>query len=142
MILQDRQNFSKEHLRTLEIIFEHFARLLATNLPAYLRKSVTVDVVNWRLLFIWKFSMHYQIRSAWRVGTESVNGNIIMEMASNLGFAIVDRLLGGEGKSLEKERDFSEIELSILERIFSICVNLMQGTLDECRKISPRIANE
>ena len=25
--------FSKEHLRTLEIIFEHFGRLLATNLP-------------------------------------------------------------------------------------------------------------
>ena len=26
--------FSKEHLRTLEIIFEHYARLLSTNLPA------------------------------------------------------------------------------------------------------------
>ena len=36
--------FSKEHLRTLEIIFEHFGRLLATNLPAYLRKSVNVDI--------------------------------------------------------------------------------------------------
>ena len=26
--------FSKEHLRTLEIIFEHYGRLLSTNLPA------------------------------------------------------------------------------------------------------------
>ena len=26
--------FSKEHLRTLEIIFEHFGRLLSTTLPA------------------------------------------------------------------------------------------------------------
>ena len=32
--------FSKEHLRTLEIIFEHYGRLLSTNLPLYLRKSV------------------------------------------------------------------------------------------------------
>lgn len=32
--------FSKEHLRTLEIIFENYARLLQTNLPVYLRKSV------------------------------------------------------------------------------------------------------
>ena len=32
--------FSKEHLRTLNIIFEHYGRLLATNLPAYLRKNV------------------------------------------------------------------------------------------------------
>ena len=30
--------FSKEHLRTLEIIYEHYGRLLSTNLPVYLRK--------------------------------------------------------------------------------------------------------
>lgn len=38
--------FSKEHLRTLEIIFEHYGRLLTTNLPVYLRKSVQVEVMN------------------------------------------------------------------------------------------------
>ena len=31
--------FSKDHLRTLEIIFENYGRLLSTNLPAYLRKK-------------------------------------------------------------------------------------------------------
>ena len=36
--------FSKEHLRTLEIIFEHYGRLLSTNLPIYLRKNVQVSV--------------------------------------------------------------------------------------------------
>ena len=38
--------FSKEHLRTLEIIFEHYARLVSTNLPVYLRKNVQVSVVG------------------------------------------------------------------------------------------------
>ena len=38
--------FSKEHLRTLEIIFEHYGRLLSTNLPVYLRKAVSVEVMN------------------------------------------------------------------------------------------------
>ena len=38
--------FSKEHLRTLEIIFEHYGRLLSTNLPVYLRRTVQVEVVN------------------------------------------------------------------------------------------------
>ena len=38
--------FSKEHLRTLEIIFEHFNRLVSTNLPAYLRKTVQLDVMS------------------------------------------------------------------------------------------------
>ena len=38
--------FSKEHLRTLEIIFEHYGRLLSTNLPVYLRKAIQVEVMN------------------------------------------------------------------------------------------------
>ena len=38
--------FSKEHLRTLEIIFEHYGRLLSTNLPVYLRKNIQVEVMN------------------------------------------------------------------------------------------------
>ena len=38
--------FSKEHLRTLEIIFEHYGRLISTNLPVYLRKNVQVSIVN------------------------------------------------------------------------------------------------
>ena len=35
--------FSKEHLRTLGMIFEHYGRLLSTNLPVYLRKNVQVS---------------------------------------------------------------------------------------------------
>ena len=38
--------FSKDHLRTLVFIFEHYARLLATNLPVYLRRNVTVEVMH------------------------------------------------------------------------------------------------
>ena len=38
--------FSKEHLRTLEIIHEHYGRLISTTLPLYVRKNVTVAVAN------------------------------------------------------------------------------------------------
>ena len=37
---------SKEHLRTLEIIYEHYGRLLSTNLPVYLRKNVQATVAS------------------------------------------------------------------------------------------------
>ena len=132
--------FSKEHLRTLEIIFEHFGRLLATNLPAYLRKSVNVEVVNSEVVIYSEFSNALSNPVLLGVvGMQPLNGNVIIEMASNLGFAIVDRLLGGAGNSLEKERDFSEIELSIIERIFNICVNLLQEPWENVVKISPRL---
>ena len=132
--------FSKEHLRTLEIIFEHFGRLLATNLPAYLRKSVSVDVVNSEVVIYSEFSNALSNPVLLGVvGMDPLMGNVIMEMASNLGFAIVDRLLGGVGNSLEKERDFSEIELSILERVFTICVNLLHEPWENVVEITPRL---
>ena len=131
---------SKEHLRTLEIIFEHFGRLLATNLPAYLRKSVSVDVVNSEVVIYSEFSNALSNPVLLGVvGMDPLMGNVIMEMASNLGFAIVDRLLGGVGNSLEKERDFSEIELSILERVFTICVNLLHEPWENVVEITPRL---
>ena len=132
--------FSKEHLRTLEIIFEHFGRLLATNLPAYLRKSVSVDVVNSEVVIYSEFSNALSNPVLLGVvGMDPLMGNVIMEMASNIGFAIVDRLLGGVGNSLEKERDFSEIELSILERVFTICVNLLHEPWENVVEITPRL---
>lgn len=132
--------FSKEHLRTLEIIFEHFGRLLATNFPAYLRKSVSVDVVNSEVVIYSEFSNALSNPVLLGVvGMDPLMGNVIMEMASNLGFAIVDRLLGGVGNSLEKERDFSEIELSILERVFTICVNLLHEPWENVVEITPRL---
>lgn len=131
--------FSKEHLRTLEIIFEHFGRLLATNLPAYLRKSVNVDIVNSEVVIYSEFSN--ALSNPVLLGVVSMKplaGNMVMEMASNLGFAIVDRLLGGTGTALDKERDFSEIELTIIERIFSICVNLLKEPWENVIKVTPR----
>lgn len=132
--------FSKEHLRTLEIIFEHFGRLLATNLPAYLRKSVNVDIVNSEVVIYSEFSnaLSNQVLLG-VVSMKPLAGNMVMEMASNLGFAIVDRLLGGTGTALDKERDFSEIELTIIERIFSICVNLLKEPWENVIKVTPRL---
>ena len=55
------------------------------------------------------------------ISMSPLSGNVIMEMASNLGFAIVDRLLGGVGQALDKERDFSEIAVNIGKNIFNMC---------------------
>lgn len=88
--------FSKEHLRTLEIIFEHYGRLLYTNLPAYLRKSVQVDVMNSEAVAYSEFSN--ALSNPVLLGIVDfapLKGSLIMDMSSDLGYAIIDRLLGG-----------------------------------------------
>ena len=130
--------FSKEHLRTLEIIFEHFGRLLSSNLPAYLRKNVQVEVMNSEAVTYSEFSN--ALSNPVLLGVVNMAplaGNIIIEMATNVGYTIIDRLLGGVGEPLDKTRDFSEIELSILERIFSIIISLLREPWTNVVEIEP-----
>ena len=132
--------FSKEHLRTLEIIFEHYGRLLSTNLPVYLRKNVQIEVMNSEAVTYQEFSN--ALSNPVLLGIVNfapLQGSIIIEMATNLGYAIVDRMLGGKGESLEKMREYSEIELLILERIFVVCVNLLHEPWQNVVEIHPRL---
>lgn len=132
--------FSKEHLRTLEIIFEHYSRLLSTNLPAYLRMPVQVEVKTSEAVIYSEFSN--ALSNPVLLGVidfKPLDGNIVMEVASNLGFAMIDRLLGGVGKPLDKEREFSEIELTIIERLFNIAVNLLREPWQNVMSLVPRM---
>ena len=132
--------FAKEHLRTLEIIFEHYGRLLSTNLPVYLRKNIQVEVMNSEAVTYSEFSN--ALSNPVLLGViefAPLGGDILMEVASGLGYAIVDRMLGGVGLPLDKTRDFSEIELLIIERIMNICVNLLREPWANVTEIHPRL---
>ena len=132
--------FSKEHLRTLESIFEHYGRLLSTNLPAYLRKNVQVEVVNAEAQAYSEFTNALSNPVLLGVVDFSpLEGNIIIELAENLGYAIVDRMLGGIGAPLDKSREFSEIELTIIERIFNVFTELLREPWSNVIDLNPRL---
>ena len=132
--------FSKEHLRTLEIIFEHYGRLLSTNLPVYLRKNIQVEVMNSEAVTYMEFSNSLSNPVILGVvNMEPLEGNIIVEMAAKLGYAVVDRMLGGEGEPLDKVREFSEIELLIIERIMTACVQLLREPWENVVDVNPRL---
>ena len=130
--------FSKEHLRTLEIIFDHYGRLISTNLPAYLRKSVQINVTNSETVTFSEFSNSLSNPVILGiVDFQPLNGNILIEIASNLGYAMIDRMLGGPGLPLDKVRDFSEIEMAILEKIMVVCMQLMREPWKNVIEINP-----
>lgn len=132
--------FSKEHLRTLVFIFEHYARLLSTNLPVYLRKNVQVEVMHSEAATYQEFSN--SLSNPVLLGVINfapLEGNIIMEMSTGLGYTIVDRMLGGGGQPLEKNREFTEIELTIIERIMVVCTNLLVEPWQTVQQLEPML---
>lgn len=132
--------FSKEHLRTLEIIFEHYGRLLSTNLPVYLHKNVHVSVASSETVTFSEFSnalTNPVILGI--VNFKPLTGNIIIELTCNLGYAVIDRMLGGKGIPLIKEREFSEIELGIIEKVMVICMQLLREPWKNVLDIEPEM---
>ncbi len=130
--------FSKEHLRTLEIIFEHYGRLISTNLPLYLRKNVQVAVASSETVTFNEFTN--SLSNPVILGIVNfmpLNGNIIIDLATNLGYAMLDRMLGGNGVPLEKPREFSEIELTIIEKILVMMTQTLREPWKNVIDISP-----
>ena len=130
--------FSKEHLRTLEIIYEHYGRLISTNLPVYLRKNIQVTVASSETVTFSEFTNALSNPVILGiVDFAPLAGNIIMELSPNLGFAMIDRMLGGQGTPLDKNRDFSEIEMTILQRLMVVCMQLMREPWKNVVDINP-----
>lgn len=130
--------FSKEHLRTLEIIFEHYSRLVSTNLPVYLRKNVQVTVASSETVTFSEFTNALSNPVILGiVNFAPLNGTIIIDLATNLGYAMLDRMLGGTGVPLDKTREFSEIELTIIEKILVMMTQHLREPWKNVVDISP-----
>lgn len=130
--------FSKEHLRTLEIIFEHYSRLISTNLPVYLRKNVQVSVASSETVTFNEFTNALSNPVILGIiNFAPLNGQIIVELATNLGYAMLDRMLGGSGTPLEKSRDFSEIELTIIQKILIMFTQLLRDPWKNVIDVNP-----
>jgi len=111
--------FSKDQIRTLTRIHENFARLLTTYFSAQLRTLVRFTVASVDQLPYDEF-----IRSIPKITilnvfeAEPLEGRMVLEVNPNVGYAMLDRLLGGQGSSQNKFNGLTEIETMVLERVF------------------------
>lgn len=132
--------FAKDHIKTLNIIHDNYARLVTNFLTGYLRALVQVDVVSVEALPYSDFSNSVSNPVVLAViDFTPLTGSIILEIEPSIAFALVDRILGGRGTSMEKIRDFTEIELAIIERIIIQILNLMREPWENVIALRPRL---
>ncbi len=118
--------FSKEQLRTLEIIFESYSRAISTYLSGSLRTMVTTEVMNAEAVTYSEFSNSLMTPDILAVTDfRPLKGAILLELSPNMGYTIIDRVLGGSGRGLDQIREFTDIEKGILEKIFIQFVHLL-----------------
>lgn len=132
--------FSKDQIKTLSMIHENYARLFTNFLTGYLRTLVQVDLMTVEALPYKDFSKSVANPALLAiVDLMPLNGSIIIELAPQLSFAIVDRILGGKGITVDKVREFTEIEIAIIERILFQALNLMKEPWQNVIQLKPRL---
>jgi len=110
--------FSKDQIRTMHNLHEQFARTFSISLSAFLRTIVEVKLVS-----VDQISYEEFIRSLPNptylciINMDPLEGNALMELSPTLSFPVVDRLMGGRGNVFKKNRELTDIEQTIIEKV-------------------------
>lgn len=131
--------FGKEQLRTLEVIFEGFSRLTSSFFTGYLRTSVQIEVANAEQMTYSEFNnslLNPVVLGI--IDFKPLKGSIILDLSSQIGYAIIDRILGGSGETLKKTREFTEIEKILLGRVINEMVGFLIEPWENVCAISPK----
>lgn len=132
--------FSKDQIRTLYMLHENFARLLNTYLSTNLRSMVNVSVASVEQLTYEEFVRSLSNPSVIGIVTmEPLKGNVILEMSPNITFAIIDRLLGGLGETIEKIRTLTDIEEFVIRKVLKNTLGNLAEAWQNVSKLSPQL---
>lgn len=133
--------FSKDQIRSLTRIHENFARLLTTFFSAQLRTYVQISVASADQIPYEEF-----IRSIPKMTILNVfevpplDGHIIMEVNPNVAYAMLDRVMGGRGVSLNKVDNLTEIETRIMSNLFEKAFSNLRDAWESVAEIDPILA--
>ncbi len=130
--------FSKEQIRTLHIIYENFARLFANYLSGNLRTVCEVEVLSVEEQKYQEFVNALPTPVVLvLMGLLPLQGSTILEISPSVAYSMVNRVLGGTAASANLTKEFTEIELVIIERMVRQFVPLLRESWGKVLKMDP-----
>lgn len=137
--------FTREQLKLLYSIYENYARILSSYITGVLQTYTLVEIIEVEEQQYYEFNN--ALPDSVLMGvldfavTEDHNEEelVLLDFSKDIGFCCIDRLLGGLGKPLEADREYTEIELGILEHLMKGMVNLMKNVWTDYLEVAPRL---
>lgn len=118
------KRFTKEQLKIVSSVYENYSRLLSSYLTSLLRLYTEVECVHIEEQRYSEFnnalpdSVMTGIGEIRFTGSNSEENILIMDISKPIVFAMIERMLGGTGDGLDMDREFTEIELALMENVF------------------------
>ncbi|MDI3472629.1 MAG: flagellar motor switch protein FliM [Thermotogaceae bacterium] len=133
--------FSKDQIRTFEMIHENFSRVLSTYLSGRTRSLVDVRVVSLDQITYNEFVRSIATPTFMVIfSAPELTGNAILEMNLEIIYGIIDKLLGGTGVLPSiPSRNLTEIEMSIMRREASTILSYLKEAWIDFLEFTPEI---
>jgi flagellar motor switch protein FliM len=129
--------FPTAFAREFNELHQGFTRMLSDSLTRELRAPVTVEAIGWEQL-----SYDAYIRSMPNPSILSVielsplPGRIVLEMSTQLGLILVDRMLGGPGRPVPP-RQPTQLEQMLLGAVLEYPLGALKETFEGVMEIQP-----
>ncbi len=118
---------SKEQLRSMRAMHDKMARSLASNISSLMRSIVEIQLHSVDQMTYGEFLMSLPSPTSFNVfSLKPLDGKGIIEINPSIVFPMIDRLLGGPGMPFDANREFSDIELNLLDQILRIIAQNMK----------------
>lgn len=134
------QKFSKDHIRTLELIHDNYARIISNFLTAQLRKNVKVKIETVEQITYEEFIHSIPnptIMTMFRM--PPLTGTILFETNPQFSFQIIDVLLGGTGERNTVSKEFSDIDKNIMMQITSGMISNLKLAWEDILSVEPEV---
>ncbi|MBS4198964.1 flagellar motor switch protein FliM [Bacillus sp. FJAT-49732] len=130
--------FSKDQVRSLTRIYENFARLLTTYFSAQLRTYVNITVATADQIPYEEYVRSVPNMTILNViEVPPLEGRMIMEIHPSIAYAMIDRVLGGKGTSINKIENLTEIETRLMTNLFEHTLEHLQEAWSSIAEIDP-----
>ncbi len=131
---------SKEQLRAFRGIHDKMARALSSQISAIMRSIVEIQLHSVDQMTYGEFLMSLPSPTSFNVfSMKPLDGTGVLEINPSIAFSMIDRLLGGKGDPYESTREFSDIELNLLDTILRQMMQTLKDAWGPITEIFPTV---
>jgi len=131
---------SKEQLRSIRALHDKMARNLASDISSLMRSIVEVQLHSVDQMTYGEFLMSLPSPTSFNVfSLKPLDGKGVIEINPSIVFPMIDRILGGPGMPFDANREFTDIELNLLDQILRVITQNMKEVWSPIMELYPVI---
>ena len=107
----------RDQFDALDEVYDKFVSLLINDLTSALQRHIEVKIVSKEVVKFGEFLKAFSNPTGFNIySMDPLIGFALLAVEPNLVFSLIDCMFGGDGKPLEKIREFTQIESRMLKR--------------------------